>query len=84
MKTQEELFGGLKLNGILMLILNFLFLFLVVFLFVRLVSNPPESAVATSVMGIGIFLLFLCLHSLRGYKFPYHRRPSRISFRRRE
>lgn len=59
MKTQEELFGGLRLNGILMLILNFLFLFLVVFLFVRLVSNPPESAVATSVMGIGIFLLFL-------------------------
>ena len=34
MKTQEELFNGLKISGILMLFINFLFLFATIFVFI--------------------------------------------------
>ncbi|MDX9845752.1 MAG: SPFH domain-containing protein [Tenuifilaceae bacterium] len=59
MKTQEEPFKGVKLNGILMLILNFLFLFAIVFLFVKLVSTPSITPLMATISGIGIGVLFI-------------------------
>lgn len=59
MKTIEEPFKGVKLNGILMLIFNFLMLFTVVFLFVKLVSASDLSVLQSTVFGIGIAVLFV-------------------------
>jgi len=59
MKTQEESFRGLKINGILMLVINFLLLFAIVFFFVKLVSGTSLSPVLTALSGIGLGLLFI-------------------------
>jgi len=59
MKTQEEPFKGLKLNGILMLIFNFLLLFGIVFLFIKLVSTSGISPLMATLSGIGLGVLFV-------------------------
>jgi len=59
MKTQEEPFKGLKLNGILMLIFNFLLLFGIVFLFIKLVSASGISPLMATLSGIGLGVLFI-------------------------
>ena len=59
MKTQEEFFKGVKLNGILMLILNFLFLFAIIFFFIKLVSNTNLSETMQVLYGIGVGLLLV-------------------------
>jgi len=59
MKNQEELFKGVKLNGILMLILNFLMLFAIIFFFVRLVSASNLSVLMEGLLGVGLGLLFV-------------------------
>lgn len=66
MKNQEELFKGLKWNGILMLILNFLFLFAIVFFFVKLVSAPDLSLPLQVAYGIGLGFLFIIHNILWG------------------
>ncbi len=66
MKKQEELFKGLKWNGILMLILNFLFLFAIVFFFVKLVSTPDLCILLQVVYGIGLGILFIINNILWG------------------
>lgn len=59
MKTQEEPFKGLKLNGILMLIFNFLLLFGIIFLFIKLVSTSGISPQMATLWGIGLGMLFV-------------------------
>jgi regulator of protease activity HflC (stomatin/prohibitin superfamily) len=59
MKTQEEPFKGLKLNGILMLIFNFLLLFGIVFLFIKLVSTSSITPLMATLSGIGLGVLFV-------------------------
>jgi len=59
MKTQEEPFKGLKLNGILMLIFNFLLLFGIIFLFIKLVSTSGISPLMATLWGIGLGMLFV-------------------------
>lgn len=59
MKTQEEPFKGLKLNGILMLIFNFLLLFGIVFLFIKLVSTSGISPLMATLSGVGLGVLFV-------------------------
>ncbi|HPF94269.1 MAG TPA: SPFH domain-containing protein [Tenuifilaceae bacterium] len=59
MKTQEESFSGLRINGILMLIINFLLLFAIVFFFIKLVSGTSLSPLLTALSGIGLGLMFI-------------------------
>lgn len=59
MKTQEEPFRGVKLNGILMLIANFLLLFATLFIFVIVVSSTQMSTITATLSGIGIAALFV-------------------------
>ena len=59
MKTKEEIFNGLKLNGILMLIFNFLMLFGIVFLFIKLVNVSNITPLVATLSGIGLGLAFI-------------------------
>jgi len=59
MKTQEESFRGLKINGMLMLVINFLLLFAIVFFFIKLVSGTSLTPMLTALSGIGLGLLFI-------------------------
>lgn len=59
MKTKEEIFNGLKLNGILMLIINFLMLFGIVFLFIKLVNVSNITPLVATLSGIGLGLAFI-------------------------
>lgn len=60
MKTKEELFSGFRMNGILMLFLNFIFLFLNVTFFIWLVGYAELSTGLNVVLGLllgGLFIL---------------------------
>ena len=59
MKTQEEIFNGLKLNGILMLIFNFLMLFGIVFLFIKLINVSNITPLVATLSGICLGLAFI-------------------------
>lgn len=61
MKTQEEGFKGLKINGILMLFLNFALLFAVVYFFVKIISFASEmsGAMLAALLILNAFLLIL-------------------------
>lgn len=56
MKTKEEQFQGVKLNGILMLVFNFLMLFAIVYLFILAVSTltPGSTPMVLSVIGLAL------------------------------
>jgi regulator of protease activity HflC (stomatin/prohibitin superfamily) len=61
MKTKEELFKGVRLNGILMLILNFLLFFAVVYFYVEIISSASDrggTQVAVLIV-LNTFLLIL-------------------------
>lgn len=61
MKTKEEPFKGVRLNGILMLILNFLLLFVVVYFFVKIISSASNfSGAMVAILAVAnSFLLVL-------------------------
>jgi len=59
MKTKEEIFKGLKVSGILMLIVNFLFLGALVYLFVQVVSSRSMSDSSKAVWIIADSILFI-------------------------
>ena len=61
MKTKEEPFKGVRLNGIFMLILNFLLLFAVVYFFVQIISSASHlTGAMVAVLAIAnSFLLVL-------------------------
>lgn len=63
MKTKEEIFTGTKLSGILMLIVNFLFLIATVALFVWAVSNV-EMNIAIKVIVIILSILLFILNCI--------------------
>lgn len=59
MKTREENFSGIRINGILMLFLNFIMLFVIVFLTIKLIGNSHFGVVLNTVFGIGLGVLFI-------------------------
>ena len=59
MKTKEEIFTGTRLSGILMLVLNFLYLFGIVALFIWIVSLDEMNSVWKVISIIGIAFLFV-------------------------
>ncbi len=63
MKTQEELFNGLKISGILMLFINFLFLFATIFVFIQLV-NASNISGGLMVTGIIVCCFLFILNSI--------------------
>lgn len=62
MKTEEEIFAGFKLNGILMLFVNFIAIGLLVFLFVKTVNN--NNTIEVSVLAPLIILEVLTFFAL--------------------
>ncbi|HOZ13309.1 MAG TPA: SPFH domain-containing protein [Tenuifilaceae bacterium] len=59
MKTTEEKFSGLRLSGIFMLLFNILFLFGIIFFFVRLVSSPYLTDTQGAIYGISLGFSFI-------------------------
>ncbi|MDL2261882.1 SPFH domain-containing protein [Bacteroidales bacterium OttesenSCG-928-I21] len=61
MKTKEEKFSNLKLNGILMLILNILFLGAIIWFFIWIIQNNLEefTTLVGILIGVDVFLLIV-------------------------
>lgn len=59
MKTKEELFSGVKLSGIPMLIVNVLFLIGIIVLFVWVVDSNLESSLVATLVISSLVLLFI-------------------------
>ncbi|MBN2519016.1 MAG: SPFH domain-containing protein [Bacteroidales bacterium] len=59
MKTNEEIFSGIKLSGILMLVLNFLFMAGIVAFFIISVSSPFITPFYKAVIIIFLSILFI-------------------------
>lgn len=59
MKTTEEKFSGLRLSGIFMLLFNILFLFGIIFFFVRVVSSPYLTDTQGAIYGISLGFSFI-------------------------
>lgn len=62
MKTQEEKFSGLKLSGMLMLILNILLIAVILYSFVVTVSSTTINETFQVVSIIGLTLLFIIVN----------------------
>lgn len=59
MKTKEEIFKGLKVSGILMLFVNFLFLAIIVYWFVKIMSSDSMSDGIKALWAVPDSLLFI-------------------------
>ncbi len=64
MKTKEEPFKGVRLNGILMLILNFLLFFAVVYFYVEIISSASELANSEVALWVILNSFLLVLNSI--------------------
>jgi regulator of protease activity HflC (stomatin/prohibitin superfamily) len=59
MKTKEEQFKGVKLNGIMMLLFNFMFMFAIIYFFVQIFSAAGINNNLKVVLIIGNFFLLV-------------------------
>ena len=63
MKTKEEIFNGMKLSGILMLFVNFIFLFAVIYAFIQVVTMPDlsQGLRISGIIGLSFLFILNCI-----------------------